>query len=204
MARLSAKAFLGFFIHKHTRSMAMGLHNTTLNEEFVLEDNAKFIAYLSTADNEANVIDILNQKAWGQLVARIAFGGIPEQLPDALAKLEALEVDVRNHYALPSARPGGARSKGTGFKLHPTYKSYVSTIKGAIDNSVELLDAVGMPRSRGDVSDDIKAAKHVEKTPEEKLTQATATWLTIYADCNAADPAVLALVKQITDATTTV
>ncbi len=182
----------------------MALHNVTLSETFTVEGNDKVIEYLKTADSTGEVVNILDRKAWDQTVAKLAFGGLPTTADEAFKKMDDLEVAIRNHFALKSERPGGARSKGTGFKLHPTFKSYKSTIKGALDASVELLDAAGVPRSRGDIANDIKEARHVDKTPEEKLTQATATWLAIYANCEATDPAVLALVKQIVDATTPV
>lgn len=179
----------------------MALHNVTLSESFSVEDNAKVIEYLKTADSSTEVVNILDGKAWQQTIGKLAFGGLPVTVEDAFKKLDALEIDVRNSFALKSDRPGGARSKGTGFKLHPTFKSYKSTIKGALENAVELLDAAGMPRSRGDVAKDIADSRHVDKSPEEKLTQATATWLAIYANCNQTDPAVMALVTQIADAT---
>jgi hypothetical protein len=173
--------------------------NTVLSESFTLEPPAKVMEYLKSSDSSADVAEILNEKAWEQVVATLAFGGLPGTPEECFNKLESLEVDVRNYFALKSDRPGGARSKGTGFKLHPTFKSYKSTIKGAIEQGVELLNAAGVPRSRTDVTNDIKDAKHVEKAPSEKLTGATATWLALYDQCDPNDPAVIALVNQIAD-----
>jgi hypothetical protein len=174
------------------------LHNVMLNESYTVEDNAKVIEYLKTADSTSEVADILQGKAWQQTVAHLAYpGGIPEKTEDAFAKLEALETDVRTAFAIPSKRPGGARSKGTGFALHGTFKAYKSVIKGALENGVELLDAAGTPRSKKDVTDDIAKSKVSVKSPLEKLTGATSTWLAIYDGCDPNDPGVIALVNMI-------
>jgi hypothetical protein len=180
----------------------MALHNTVLSDTFVVEGSSKVIELLKTADSSTEVVNILDRKAWEQTVGMIAMGGLPSSADEAFKKLEACEIEIRNYFALKSERPGGARSKGTGFKLHPTFKSYKSTIKNALDADVELLDASGMPRSRNDVISDTKDARTEVKSDAEKLTQATATWLAIYGKCDPNDASVLALVKQIIDATT--
>jgi hypothetical protein len=165
------------------------LHNTILSESFVIEDNAKVVDYLTNLDSMTATGAILDGKGWENTAARVAFGGIPEDLADALKKLDDLEVDVRNHFKIPSKRPGGDRSKGTGFQLHKNFKAYKSTIKGALEAGVELLTAAGLPRPRSEVQNDIKEAKANVKTPEQKLAQATSTWLAIYANCDQNDPA---------------
>jgi hypothetical protein len=173
------------------------LGNVILNDGFVVEPDEKIVSYLKSSDSMETLGEAVKGKAWEQTIAKQAFGGLPLTFEEAETKLHDLELAVRTEFAIPSARPGGARSKGTGYKLHPTFKSYKSTIKGAYEHGVELLTADGMPRSRGDVAEDIKIAKTVEKTEGEKLTTATNTWIAIYDKCVLSDPAVIDAINTI-------
>lgn len=161
--------------------------NTVLSEKFEVESEETFIARLKSIDTAKQLGDQAEDKNWKQLIARAAFGGLPNTVEDAKIKLADLEVRVRTEFALPSARPGGARSKGTGFKLHPTFKSYMSTVKTAFEYDVELLDADGMPRSRSDIIDECDANKPI-KNPEEKVMGAVETLIKIRDACSNADP----------------
>jgi hypothetical protein len=65
---------------------------------------------------------------------------------------------------------------------------------------VELLDANGKPRARNDVSDDLKEAKKVERTDEEKLGYTVDTFLAVYAKCDDASPLTIDAVNRIVNA----
>ena len=176
------------------------MENRLLNVEFVVEDNDKVVSIIKSIKDATSFNEILTGKGWEQTVARAAEkGGLPLTFEEAEQKVAELEKDIRMKMAIPSARPGGARSKGTGFKLDPTFKSYKSTIKGAFETGEELLDANGVPRSRNDVSDDIKDARAGGKSDNEKLDGATTTWLALFAKCPD-DPVTKATVKRIVDA----
>lgn len=161
--------------------------NTTLSERFEVEGEETFVARFKSIDTATELSKQAVDKNWKQLVARAAFGGLPNVVADVEVKLAALEVKVREAFALPSTRPGGTRSKGTGFKLHPTYKSYLSTVRAAYEYDVELLDADGMPRSRDDITTECNEKKPV-KNPEEKVMGAVETLIKIRDACNDADP----------------
>lgn len=174
--------------------------NRMLNEAFPLrsdEANATLWEMIGESETTSKALD---GEAWKQTIGAVAFGGVPDVAEVALDKLGHLEVVVRETRKIPSERPGGKRSKGTGYALDPLFKSYKSTIRGAILNGVELLDAVGMPRSRGDVSEDIKQAKVVEKSDEEKLGTATDTFLAIYGKCADTHPLTVDAVNKIVNA----
>ena len=176
--------------------------NKVLNEEFAqhLRDAEANKALWQMIGQSDTTIKALDGEAWQQTVGQVAKMGVPADYDSAENFLAPLEKIVRETLAIPSERPGGKRSKGTGFALHPTFKSYKSTIKGALDNGVELLDAIGVPRSRGDVSADIKVAKQVDKTDEEKLGSATDTWLAIYGKCSDSDPLTIDCVNKMLNA----
>jgi hypothetical protein len=176
--------------------------NKVLNEEFAknlrdLEQNKTLWQMIGQSDATSEALD---GQAWQQTIGQVAKMGVPNEFETANKFLEPLEKVVRETLAIPSERPGGKRSLGTGYALHPTFKSYKSTIKGAIENGVELLDAIGVPRSRGDVSNDIKLAKQVDKSDEEKLGSATDTWLAIYAKCADTDPLTIDAVNKMLNA----
>jgi hypothetical protein len=63
----------------------------------------------------------------------------------------------------------------------------MSTVRSAFEYDVEVLDADGMPRSRGDIDDEI-AAKRPIKNPEEKILGCVETLIKVREQCNDADP----------------
>lgn len=173
------------------------MQNTVLSPTVEVEADEKVISILKSVDTTANVGETLSGKVWTQIVARTAFCGVPSTFEDAETKLNALEIAVRKEFAIPSARPGGKRSMGTGYKLHPLFKSYKSTLKGAFEQGVEILDAAGVPRSRGDVSEDIKKAKHVDKSDAEKFAHATDTWCSLFDLAESSDPLTVDAVNRV-------
>jgi hypothetical protein len=158
-----------------------------LSDKFELEPDEKVVSRFKLMGDIKGSHDAAEGHQWGQIVGRVAFGGVPTSVDDAFKKIEALEIEVRNALGKASERPGGKRSLGTGKTLDPNFKSYKSTLKGAFEHSVQILDAVGMPRSRNDISDDIAAAKPV-KDAEDKLMGAVDTLFKIYESCDKADP----------------
>lgn len=173
------------------------MHNRELSAEFTLEDDDYIIDRLKVMDKSDENQKNLDGQAWAQMVARVAFGGLPSSEEEALNKLEKLEIKVRTDMAIPSKRPGGTRSKGTGFILHPKFKSYKSTLKGAYETEVEILDANGIPRSRDAISDDIKAARAGSKTPEEKFANACQTLLNLYRAASKKDTLVIGSIETV-------
>jgi hypothetical protein len=171
--------------------------NTQLSDKFAIESEEQFIARIKSIDMAKDLGDQADDKNWKQLVARAAFGGLPTSVDDTKKKLESLEIKIRSEFALVSARPGGARSKGTGYKLHPTFKSYMSTVKAAFEYDVELLDADGMPRSRKDIDDDCSKSRPV-KNPEEKVLGALETYIKIRDACSSTDPLTVAADDTLT------
>jgi hypothetical protein len=176
------------------------MFNRILNESVIPEDADKVVALIKGIDANETFSDTIRGKVWLNIVAQAGQGGLPDGFEDFEKKFEPFEIKLREGTAIPSKRPGGARSKGTGYVLHPTLKSYKSTIKGAYEHNVELLDASGNVRSRDDVSEDIKAAKATDKTPEEKLVAVTGTWLKLFADCDKSDASTIGSLKLILDA----
>lgn len=164
----------------------MTLHNRVLNEKFEREGSDTFIARFKSMDTLKELNEKADEQQFGQFVAAVAAVGLPDEFETFEKLLEPLEVEIRKALALPSKRPGGARSKGTGYILHPTFKSYKSTVKGAYEFGVELLDAAGMPRSRNNITDDIKKGKPV-KDAEDKVMGAVETYIKIDESCNQSD-----------------
>jgi hypothetical protein len=174
--------------------------NRMLNETFPIRNDEQNAALWEMIGESENTNKALDGEAWKQTLAAIAFGGIPETADKALDKLAHLEKLVRETRKIPSERPGGKRSMGTGYALDPLFKSYKSTIRGAILNGVELLDAVGMPKSRPEVTEAVKQAKVVEKTDEEKLGSLTDSWLAVYAKCADGHPLTVDAVNKLINA----
>jgi hypothetical protein len=177
------------------------MRNIELNSKVELEGEDVFITRIKSIDTAKSLGDAASDKNWKQLVARLAWAGLPLDADTAEAKLEPLEIRIRAEMAIPSERPGGKRSKGTGFKLHPTFKSYLSTVRSAYDAGVELLDGDGFPRSRDEVINGVKESK-TAKNPEEKVLGCFDTFTKVYDKCDpshantlAAESAVVAWIE---------
>jgi hypothetical protein len=177
------------------------MRNIELNSKVELEGEDVFITRLKSIDTAKSLSDGASDKNWKQLIARIAWAGLPVDADSAEAKIEPLEIKIRAELAIPSERPGGKRSKGTGFKLHPTFKSYLHTVRSAYEHGVELLDGDGFPKSRDEVINGVKESK-TAKNPEEKVLGCFDTFAKVYDKCDpshantmAAESAVVAWVE---------
>lgn len=165
----------------------MAGNSRVLSDEFVLDPPETYVSRLGTMKKGAELAEVLGKTQWAQTVGWVTKLGMPANFEEAEKRLMDIEIKVRNELGEASERPGGKRSLGTGKTLDPNFKSYKSTLKGAFEHNVQILDAVGMPRSRNDISDDIKNAKPV-KDAEEKLLGAVEMLWKIYDSCNASDP----------------
>lgn len=164
------------------------MFNKQLSDKVEVPQNDTLVNILKSAGKADELAEVGRGKVWTGTVAKIAAAGVPDDLETAYKRIEDLEIAIRVGLAIPSARPGGARSMGTGFKLDPTFKAYKSVIKGAYENGVELLDAAGVPRSYSDITDDIKEAKALVKEDEDKIAGCVDTLIKVHAKCNPADP----------------
>ena len=142
--------------------------NKVLSDKFTVEPVDVLIQRQQSMDKLGELSELANQQQFGQVVAHVAKVGLPDDFESFEKLFEPVELAIRTAFAIPSKRPGGTRSKGTGYILPKAVKSYKSIIKGAYEYGVELLDATGMPRSSGDIREDIAAAKPV-KDAEDKL-----------------------------------
>lgn len=169
-----------------------------LSDKFDLEPDEKVVSRFKLMGDIKGSHDAADGHQWGQVVGRVAFGGVPTNADDAFKKIESLEIEVRKALGKASERPGGKRSLGTGKTLDPNFKSYKSTLKGAFEHSIQILDAVGMPRSRNDISDDIAAAKPI-KDAEDKLMGAVETLIKIHNSCDPKDPRTVDAMNRLTN-----
>jgi len=167
-----------------------------LSDKFELEPDEKVVSRFKLMGDIKGSHDAAESHQWGQLAGRVMFGGRPPTFEAACKKIEVLEIEVRNALGKASERPGGKRSLGTGKTLDPNFKSYKSTLKGAFEHDIQILDAVGMPRSRNDISDDIAAARPV-KDAEEKLMGAVETVIKIHDNCDPNDPRTVDAVNRM-------
>ena len=167
-----------------------------LSDKFEIEPDETVVSRFEVMGKLKSGHSDLDGNQWQQIAARYCFGGVPPALEDGLRKLEPLEIAVRLGLGRPSERPGGKRSLGTGMTLDENFKSYKSTLKGAAEFGVQLLDATGMPRSRNDISDDIKNAKP-PKDPEEKLMGAAEMFIKLHDHCDPKDPRTVDAVNHL-------
>lgn len=158
-----------------------------LSDAFTLDPEDTIVSRFGTMKKGAELAEMLGATQWSQTIGYVAFGGVPTSADEAFKKLEGLEIKIRNELGEASERPGGKRSLGTGKTLDPNFKSYKSTLKGAFEHKIQILDAVGMPRSRNDINNDIKAAQPI-KDAEDKLMGAVDTLFKIYENCDQKDP----------------
>ena len=171
--------------------------NRVLNPAIEVKDRTTFGRIWTNLEKLGEGVDTLAGAMWADVVARVAFGGITDTIEDNLNRLSEYEEEACVAHGVPRKRAARKGVAATDFVVPPTFKSYKSTIKGALEHGVELLDANGMPRSRSDVADDLAEAKKVIKSDEEKLANATDTWLAIFAKCNAGDMGVVQCVRRI-------
>ena len=158
-----------------------------LSDTFTLDPEETIVSRFGTMKKGAELAEMLGATQWSQTIGYVAFGGVPSSADEAFKKLEGLEIKIRNELGEASERPGGKRSLGTGKTLDPNFKSYKSTLKGAFEHKVQILDAVGMPRSRNDIINDIKAAQPV-KDAEDKLMGAAETFIKLDNNSDQGDP----------------
>lgn len=166
-------------------------HNVALNPEFRLRDEDSLKALFEADKTQHSLVENLDAEKYNQFVGPMAFGGLPENYEDAIKKIDKIEEIIRTTYAIPSKRPGGARSKGTGYVMPDTFKAYKSTVKRAYENGVELLDADGWVRPRNQVESDLKAIREnaaEAKAPEDKLMPMVTSLLAVLDKCEATDP----------------
>jgi hypothetical protein len=161
--------------------------NRVLSEKFEVEGVETLVNRQKSLDKLGELSTLSDNQQFGQVVAQVARAGLPDDFETFEKLFDPIEVEFRKAFAIPSKRPGGARSMGTGFVLHKNIKSYKSTVKGAYEHGVELLDAAGVPRSRKDISDDIKAAKQPKDT-EEKLMGAVEMYAKLRDEAVNTDP----------------
>lgn len=177
------------------------MFNRTLNPSVAesLKDAATFGKTWANYESIEGGLKTLDGALWKDVVSQVAFGGLTDDADAMLSRLSTFEAAASEAHGVKRERAARKGVASTDYVVPPTFKSYKSTIKGAIENGVELLDANGFPRSRNDVTEDLKNAKSVasEKTEEEKLGTMTDSWLAVYGKCDRSNPLFVDAVNKI-------
>jgi hypothetical protein len=174
--------------------------NRVLNPTFEIKDADTFGKTWGNLERLGSGIEALDGQAWKDTLAIVALGGLTDDASAMLARLSDYERVACESHGVPRKRKARAGVADTPFTVPPLFKSYKSTIKGAIEAGVELLDANGMPLSRDVITKAIAEAKKVDKSDEEKLGPVTDTWLTVFGKCDQDHPLTVDAVNKIINA----
>ena len=170
-----------------TTSDAVAVFNRTLAADVSVVSKEDFKTFWTNVAALNKGIGDLDEDAFKKLIARLAFGNIPDTVPLALDKLMELEAAAAEAEAVPRQRKARSGVADTPFVVPDLFRAYKRIIKTALTLSVELLDAHGYPLGKREVLakiDEVKDEAKSDKLAIDKLTQCSVTFLAILAKCD--------------------
>jgi len=178
-------------------SATVSVFNRTLAPDVAVVSKEDFKSFWGNVAALNKGIGDLDEDAFKKLTARMAFGGIPELVNDALDKLRELEAAASEAEAVPRQRKARKGVADTAYVVPDLFRAYKRIIKKALENSIELLDAQGYPLGKREVLAKIDSIEKEEKLAIEKLMQCSVTFLAILAKCDGpVDKASVAAIRE--------
>jgi hypothetical protein len=179
---------------------AVAVFNRTLAADVTVTSADDFRNFWSNVTSLNKGVAELDETAFSQLIAKLAFGGIPETVEDALNKLMDLEAAASEAEGIKRVRKARAGVADTEYVVPNTFRGYKKILRDALVNGVELLSGQGYPLTKAQVLDALKALKSSDKPAIEKLLGCADTFLKILAKCDGpVDKAQVEAIKAMLD-----
>lgn len=162
----------------------VAVFNRTLAADVSVTSAAEFKQFWGNVKSLNDGVVELDETAFQQLIAMLAFGGIPETVEASLDKLMGLEAAAAEAEGVKRQRKARKGVADTEFVVPDTFRGYKKIIKDALVAGVELLDGTGHPKSKTTVVGELKDLKPDAKPAIEKLLGCADTFLKILAKCD--------------------
>lgn len=165
----------------------VAVFNRTLAEDVVVPDDAAFEQFWSNKNALDKGVGELDDTAFENGIAVMAYGGIPATVELALEKLSNLEAAAAKAEGVLRQRKAREGVADTPFVVPATFRGYKKIYKDALTQSVELLSSDGHPLRKRDVVEALHKLKDeaaTEKLAVDKLAGCTDTWIKILAKCD--------------------
>lgn len=178
----------------------INVHCRELAADVTVATKDEFISFWKNKNAITEGAVELDDDAFRKLVARMAFGGIPETVEDSLDKLMELEAAAAEAEGVERKRKARAGVADTPFVVPTDFRAYKRIIKGALVAGVELLTVDGYPKGKREVLRELELANASEpKTAIQKLGPAANTLVAILAKCESGDRAGVEAIKLMVE-----